>query len=131
MNYELLVLTRRKKRKSFNHVYNFCAVLTLVLYASMSYLGWNKIFEISNTSWLTGHMINCILNECGRAERENINSALGYHCTRSKRNDRELNIFLSGPFDQSINKVITSELRDLRAQIKGPVSKDRIRLFNG
>lgn len=88
-------------------------------------------FEISNTSWLTGHMINCILNECGRAERENINSALGYHCARSKRNDRELNIFLSGPFDQSINKVITSELRDLPAQIKGPVSKDRIRLFNG
>lgn len=131
MNYELLVLTRRKKRKSFNHVYNFCLVLTLVLYASMSYLGWNRIFEISNTSWLTGHMINCILNECGRAERESINSALGYHCARSKRNDREPNIFLSGPFDQSINKVITSELRDLRAQIKGPVSKDRIRLFNG
>lgn len=72
MNYELLVLTRRKKRKSFNHVYNFCPVLTLVLYASMSYLGWNRIFEISNTSWLTGHMINCILNECGRAERESI-----------------------------------------------------------
>lgn len=131
MNYELLVLTRRKKRKSFNHVYNFCLVLTLVLYASMSYLGWNRIFEISNTSWLTGHMINCILNECGQAERESINSALGYHCARSKRNDREPNIFLSGPFDQSINKVITSELRDLRAQIKGPVSKDRIRLFNG
>lgn len=131
MNYELLVLTRRKKRKSFNHVYNFCLVLTLVLYASMSYLGWNRIFEISNTSWLTGHMINCILNECGRAERESINSALGYHCARSKRNDREPNIFLSGPFDQSINKVITSELRDLRAQIKSPVSKDRIRLFNG
>ena len=131
MNYELLVLTRRKKRKSFNHVYNFCLVLTLVLYASMSYLGWNRIFEISNTSWLTGHMINCILNECGRAERESINSALGYHCARSKRNDREPNIFLSGPFDQSINKVITSELRDLRAQIEGPVSKDRIRLFNG
>lgn len=131
MNYELLVLTRRKKRKSFNHVYNFCSVLTLVLYASMSYLGWNRIFEISNTSWLTGHMINCILNECGRAERESINSALGYHCARSKRNDCEPNIFLSGPFDQSINKLITSELRDLRAQIKGPVSKDRIRLFNG
>lgn len=131
MNYELLVLTRRKKRKSFNHVYNFCLVLTLVLYASMSYLGWNKIFEISNASWLTGHMINCILNECGRAEWEDINSALGYHCARSKHNDREPNIFLSGPFDQSINKVITSELRDLRAQIKGPVSKDRIRLFNG
>ena len=77
------------------------------------------------------YLINCILNECGRAERESINSALGYHCARSKRNDREPNIFLSGPFDQSINKVITSELRDLRAQIKGPVSKDRIRLFNG
>ena len=124
---ELLVPCSTQRNKT-----NFCYTnfYIIVLHAHGCLIVWVQT-EFLKFSTVSGHMMKCLLNEYGQAERENIWPSVrmyGPSAARSVRPDLEWNIFSSGPPTHSISTYYYLKNRAYIVYfICGPFSVDDIK----